>query len=169
MKLIILAVVIVIPFRLYVAQPFIVDGLSMYPTFGNGNYLIIDEVSYRFKAPERGEVVVFEAPPNPDKYYIKRIIGLPGETVAINRGQVTIINKENPEGFKLEEPYVKFPKDENLRKTLGDKEYFVMGDNRAASSDSRIWGALPEENIVGRPVVRFLSPALFPGDHDFPN
>ena len=168
-KLVVLAVVIVIPFRLYVAQPFIVDGLSMYPTFDNGHYLIIDELSYRFREPARGEVIVFEYPNDPDKYFIKRIIGLPGETVVINNGQVTIYNEENPKGFKLEESYITLPKYENFRANLSDKEYFVMGDNRAASSDSRVWGALPAGNIVGRPVIRFLPPALMPGNHDFPN
>ena len=168
-KLVVLAVVIVIPFRLYVAQPFIVDGLSMYSTFDNGHYLIIDELSYRFREPARGEVIVFEYPNDPDKYFIKRIIGLPGETVAINNSQVTIINKENPEGFTLAEPYVTLPKNENFRANLNDKEYFVMGDNRASSSDSRVWGALPAGNIVGHPVIRFLPPALMPGNYDFPN
>ena len=163
-KLVLLAVVIVIPFRLYVAQPFIVDGLSMYPTFDNGHYLIIDEVSYRFREPARGDVLVFKAPPNPEKYYIKRLIGFPGETIMINDGQVTITNKENPDGLKLAEPYVKFPKDEVLTIILEENEYFVMGDNRASSSDSRVWGPLPKENIIGRPVMRFFPPALFPGD-----
>jgi len=165
-KLILLALVIVVPFRLYVAQPFIVDGLSMYPTFNNGHYLIIDELSYRFSEPERGDVLVFKAPPDPDKYYIKRLIGFPGETLRINNGQVTIVNEKNPDGFKLDEPYVKFPKDESLAIILEEDEYFVMGDNRASSSDSRVWGALPAGNIIGRPVLRLYPPALFPGNNE---
>ncbi len=163
-KLILLALVIVIPFRLYVAQPFIVDGESMDPTFKTGHYLIVDEVSYRFTEPERGSVIVFKYPKDPKKQFIKRIIGLPRETVSLTNGVVTIINSENPEGFLLDEPYVVFKKDDTLKHTLGEGEYFVMGDNRARSADSRIWGALPEANIIGRPIVRLYPPSLFPGD-----
>ena len=164
LNLVVIAVVIVIPFRLFIAQPFIVDGLSMYPTYNNGHYLIIDEISYRFEDPKRGSVMVFKYPKDPSKYFVKRVIGLPGEKVEINRGMVTIINSENPEGLTLEEPYVKFPKDETLNYELKEGEYFVMGDNRASSADSRIWGAVPEENIIGRPIVRFIPPAILPGD-----
>jgi signal peptidase I len=163
-KLILIAVVVVVPFRLYVAQPFIVDGLSMYPTFNNGHYLIIDEISYRFKTPERGSVIVFKPPRDPGKYFIKRVIGLPGETVRIENGQVTIINAENPDGFTLDEPYVELTKEDNMSFILSDGEYFVMGDNRSQSADSRIWGAVPEANIIGRPIIRFFPPTLFPGN-----
>lgn len=177
------AVVIVIPFRIFVAQPFIVDGLSMYPTFNNGNYLIVDEISYRFQEPERGSVVVFRYPNStytplplrivkkvlgqpyePERNLIKRIIGLPGETVTIQNGRVTIINDENPNGLVLDEPYVKLPKNDTMSRELGDDEYFVMGDNRGASSDSRIWGALPREEIIGRPILSVIPFKLFPGD-----
>ena len=163
-KLILLAVIIVVPFRLYVAQPFIVDGLSMSPTFGNGNYLIIDELSYHFKSPERGSVLVFQYPKDPKKFFIKRIIGLPGETVSINAGKVTITSDAHPDGLTLNEPYVKLEKsDDNLTRILADDEYFVMGDNRAQSSDSRIWGPVPKENLIGRPIIQFWPPRLFPG------
>lgn len=162
--LIIIAVVVVIPFRLFIAQPFIVDGLSMFPTFNDGHYLIIDEISYRFSEPTRGSVIVFKYPEDPSKYFVKRVIGLPGEKVSINNGQVTIFNTENPEGIVLNEPYVKLPKDDTLSHELKAGEYFVMGDNRASSADSRIWGAVPEENIIGRPIVRFIPPAILPGD-----
>lgn len=177
------AIVIVIPFRLFIAQPFIVDGLSMYPTFNNGNYLIVDEISYRFNEPERGSVVVFRYPNStytplplrivkkilrqpyePERNLIKRIIGLPGETVKISNGQVTIINDENPSGLVLEEPYVKLPKQDTLTRELRDDEYFVMGDNRGASSDSRIWGAVPRDEIIGRPILSVVPFKLFPGD-----
>jgi len=167
LKLVLLAILVVVPFRLYIAQPFIVDGPSMFPTFDNGHYLIIDEISYRLREPARGEVIVFKYPRDPDKYFIKRIIGLPGETVMINNGQVTIINEENTEGFALAESYVKHPKNDSFRVVLSESEYFVMGDNRASSSDSRVWGPLPRGNIVGRPVIRFLPPALMPGDYSF--
>ena len=86
--------------------------------------------------------------------------------VSISSGKVTIINSEHPDGLVLDEPYVKFPKESDTAKyTLGPDEYFVMGDNRSASADSRIWGPVPEKNIVGRPIIRFLPPALFPGDY----
>lgn len=163
-KLVLLALIIVIPFRLYIAQPFIVDGESMDPTFKTGHYLIVDELSYRFKTPERGSVVVFKYPVDPKKQFIKRIIGLPGETVKIDDGQVTIINDTNPEGFKLTESYVKFPKPDSATYILEDDEYFVMGDNRLRSSDSRVWGPVPKANIVGRPIIRILPLSLFPGD-----
>lgn len=164
LNLIVIAIVVVIPFRLFIAQPFIVDGLSMFPTYKNGHYLIIDEISYRFKSPERGSVMVFKFPKDPSKFFVKRVIGLPGEKVEINSGVVTIFNAENPDGLTLAEPYVKFPKDDTLSHQLEEGEYFVMGDNRASSADSRIWGAVPEENIIGRPIIRFIPPAILPGD-----
>ena len=163
LKLVLLALVIVVPFRLYVAQPFIVDGASMDPTFEDGEYLIVDELSYRFREPNRGEVLIFKYPKDPKKYFIKRVIGLPGEKVYINNGEVVIFNDEQPEGFALVEPYVVLEKSEDTSFDLGEDEYFVMGDNRLQSADSRLWGAVPKENIVGRPIVRFIPPALFPG------
>lgn len=164
-KLVVLSLVIVIPFRLYVAQPFIVDGASMDPTFETGHYLIVDEISYRFKTPERGSVIVFRYPRDPSKSFIKRVIGLPGETISINDGAVIIINAGNPDGFTLDEPYIRSAKRENLTRTMGENEYFVLGDNRLSSADSRIWGPVPADNIIGRPIIRFYPPAIFPGDN----
>lgn len=162
-KLVLLALVVVIPFRLYIAQPFIVDGSSMDPTFHNGEYLIVDELSYHFKEPARGSVLIFKYPQNPSKYFIKRVIGLPGETVSIENGVVTIINAEHPEGMTLDEPYVIHEKLDTLSAELGEGEYFVLGDNRLASADSRIWGAVPEDNIVGRPIFRLHPTSIWPG------
>lgn len=162
-KLVLLSLIIVIPFRLYIAQPFIVDGASMDPTFEDGEYLIVDELSYRFREPERGEVLIFKYPLDPSKYFIKRIIGLPGEKVTIKDGVVTIVNKEHAGGFLLNEPYIKLTKVEEGETILKDDEYFVMGDNRLQSADSRIWGPVPRKNIIGRPIVRFIPPALLPG------
>lgn len=163
-KLVLLALLIVVPFRMYIAQPFIVEGSSMDPTFESGDYLIVDEISYRFNIPERGSVLIFKYPKDPEKSFIKRVIGLPNETVSIENGKVTIINLENPSGFMLDEPYVKLTKSDTGTYTLGPDEYFVLGDNRAASSDSRMWGPVPEANIIGRPVVQLLPPTLMPGD-----
>lgn len=162
-KLAVIAVVVVIPFRLFVAQPFVVDGASMDPTFADGEYLIVDELTYHFESPERGSVLIFKYPKDPSKYFIKRVIGLPGETIRLNNGTVTIINAENPEGFELSEPYVAYSRPDNATYVLGPGEYFVMGDNRAGSADSRLWGPLPEDKIIGRPILRLWPPAVWPG------
>jgi signal peptidase I len=155
-----IALLIVVPFRIYIAQPFIVNGLSMDPTFKNGEYLIVDQLSYRFKTPERGSVIIFKYPLDTSKYFIKRVIGLPGETVLIKKGVVTIKNSAHPNGFTLDEPYIKLPKQDDFTTTLDSGNYFVMGDNRFGSADSRLWGSLPSSDIIGRPVVR-----LFPLTH----
>jgi len=165
-KLVFISLVIVIPFRLYIAKPFIVNGASMDPTFETGNYLIVDELTYQFHGPERGSVLIFKYPVDPSKSFIKRVIGLPGETVSISKSEVTIFNAENPDGFTLEEPYIEFKKeDTETRYVLGEGEYFVMGDNRIGSADSRAWGPVPETNIIGRPIIRFFPPAFWPGDY----
>ncbi|MBX4209412.1 signal peptidase I [Candidatus Parcubacteria bacterium] len=150
------AFVIVVPVRLWIAQPFVVNGASMDTTFRDGEYLIVDEMTYRFREPERGDVLIFKYPQDTSKYFIKRLIGLPGETVDVKSDSVTIINKEHPEGILLNEPYIHSRTFGNLRITLSPDEYFVMGDNRLVSSDSRIWGPLPKSDIVGRPIVRLL-------------
>ena len=163
-----IALVIVVPFRMFIAQPFIVSGASMSPTFETGQYLIIDQLSYQFEKPARGDVVVFRFPEDTSKFFIKRIIGLPGETVEIKGTDVIIKDPVTGNQFRLEEPYVK---EANLREDfltvqLKQNEYFVLGDNRAASSDSRIWGPVPENMIVGRVLVRLLplsQSGLFPG------
>lgn len=152
----VLAVVIVLPIRLFVAQPFVVEGESMYPTFDSGDYLIVDELSYRLGEPERGDVVVFKYPNNPKVFYIKRVIGLPGETVSINEGVVSIL-KTNGTTITLEEPYVVAEDATYTEDTVvGAGEFFVMGDNRPRSSDSRVWGLLPEEDLMGRAFLQLL-------------
>lgn len=163
----IIALIIVIPFRIFIAQPFLVNGASMEPTFENGHYLIVDELSYQFSEPSRGSVLIFKYPLDPKKYFIKRVIGLPGETVKIEGGKVSIINKEYPDGFELEEPYVTLTKNDNATVKVPEKEYFVMGDNRGGSLDSRYWGTLPEKLIIGRPIVRlypFQEIGFWPGE-----
>lgn len=161
-----LIVVVVIPIRLFVVSPFVVDGDSMYPTFENLDYLVIDEFLYRFRAPERGDVIVFRYPNDPSIFYIKRIIGLPEETVSINRGAVTITTAAG-EKFTLTEPYI-VNEDATYTKnvSLNSDEYFVMGDNRPNSSDSRVWGPLPKKDIIGRVDLRLLpltKSGFFPG------
>src|SRR3989344_4815130 len=152
-----IAIIIVIPIRVFIAQPFIVNGSSMVPTFEDGDYLIVDEISYRFNDPERGDVVVFRYPNDPSKFFIKRIIGLPGETLKIVGSKVFI--KNNKKGDEeLYESYVVYPAQNNIEITLNDDEFFVMGDNRAQSSDSRSWGPMPKKFLVGRALIRLLPP-----------
>ena len=169
----IVALLIVIPIRLFIAQPFIVSGASMADTFHTGEYLIVDQLSYHLHAPTRGDVVIFRYPLEPSKFFIKRVIGTPGDTIMIAGSVVTIKNEANPEGFVLDEPYIKSMRGNNtIEEVLGEREYFVMGDNRDESSDSRVWGVLQEERIIGRAVIRLFPPSaadILPGsiDKDF--
>ena len=154
-KIVIIALIIVVPIRYFLFQPFFVKGQSMEPNFENGDYLIIDEISYRFKDPQRGEVVVFKYPNDLSQRYIKRIIGLPGEIVEIENGKVMIFNQE--EGQILEESDYLSPfvfTSGTVRVTLDEDEYFVLGDNRTSSADSRRWGPLTRDEIVGRVFLR---------------
>lgn len=162
-----IAILIVIPIRMFVAQPFIVSGASMDNTFHTGEYLIIDQISYYFDQPKRGEVVIFRYPRDPSKFFIKRVIGIPGDTINITDSTVTITNEAHPEGFVLDEPYIKSMRPgADITEVLGEREYFVMGDNRDQSSDSRTWGVLSEGYIVGRAFLRLFPPGeldYFPG------
>ncbi len=156
----ILAILIVIPIRMFIAQPFIVSGASMDDTFASGQYLIVDQVSYYFEEPNRGDVIVFRYPKDPSKFFIKRVIGLPGDTITIENSVVTITNTDHPDGFILDEPYIaSMQPAAKMTEILGDREYFVMGDNRDQSSDSRSWGVLQEERIVGRAMLRLFPPS----------
>ncbi|HTL39718.1 MAG TPA: signal peptidase I [Methylomirabilota bacterium] len=172
-KIVIVALIIIIPIRYFVFQPFIVSGSSMVPNFQNGQYLVIDELSYHFSQPKRGDVIVLKhhnidaSGKDHQEFYIKRLIGLPGETVKIdNNGSVIIINAEHPEGSTINEPYL--PSQSltyvhnptiiggNKVVTLGADEYFMLGDNRLASSDSRDWGVLKRSDMVGKTFLRLL-------------
>lgn len=166
LKFALIAVVIVVPVRMFVAQPFIVSGASMDPTFHNGQYLIVDELTYHFEDPKRGDVVIFKYPKDPTQYFIKRIIGLPGETVQVKPQSVVITTVEGKQ-IELEEGYlVNEGNGAGKMQVLAEDQYFVMGDNRPESSDSRFWGILPRENIVGRAFLRLLpidTISLLPG------
>ena len=144
--------------RFFVVQPFIVSGSSMYPTFENSECLLVDELTYRLSEPKRDDVVIFLFPGDSKnkRYYIKRIIGLPGEVLDIKGSDVYITNKEHAKGIKLAQPFVRNNSYNNLHVKLKDSEYFVMGDNRSASSDSRYWGPVPRNYIVGRAFLRLL-------------
>ena len=152
---IVVALAVVLLIRSFVFQPFLVRGDSMVPNFHNGDYLIVDELSYRFLGdPSRGEVIVFKFPGDISQKYIKRVIGLPGENVEIKEGKVYISSIGEP--ALLEEPYL--DQEERTQRFLSlllkDNEYFVMGDNREFSSDSRRWGVLPREDIIGKALIR---------------
>lgn len=136
--------------RFFIVQPFVVDGPSMEPNFVDKEAILVDKISWRLHAPVRGEVAIFQAPPQPNEDYIKRIIGLPGETVTIENSKILINNQELSETYL---PSNGLSTDEYYQKTLSANEYFVMGDNRPHSSDSRDWGAVPKKNLVGRALA----------------
>ncbi|EKE20661.1 MAG: hypothetical protein ACD_7C00509G0018 [uncultured bacterium] len=166
-KIFILAVVVILPIRMFLFQPFFVQGASMEPNFEDGQYLIVNELGYKetdlkiakidsFKEINRGEVIVFKYPLNPKQFFIKRVIGLPKERIKIEKGSVYIYNKDNPSGLKLSEDYLPSgltTKGDNDY-LIKDDEYFVMGDNRNHSSDSRMWGPIKTSNVVGRVLLR---------------
>jgi signal peptidase I len=151
-----IALAIVLPIRMYIAQPFIVSGESMFPTFKDGQYLVIDELSYHTGNPKRGDVVVFRFPNDTSRFFIKRVIGLPNEKISIRSGVITVRNKDYPEGFSLTEPYVNEDFNTTEDYATEDEEYFVMGDNRNRSSDSRDWGVVPRSDMIGRAYLRLL-------------
>lgn len=167
-KIVFWATLIIIPIRTFLFQPFFVQGASMEPNFHDGEYLIINELGYKqtnianlfsvgsFKEMKRTDIVVFRYPKDPSQYFIKRIIGMPEEKVEIKDDKIVIYNKENPTGMVLKEEYIP-----QSTRTQGDQvfnlkadEYLVLGDNRSHSSDSRLWGPVPEKNIIGKVLVR---------------
>jgi signal peptidase I len=155
-KVIVISLAIIVPVRYFLIQPFYVKGASMEPTYLDHEYLIIDELSYRFREPVRGEVVVFRPPNDPRQFYIKRVIGLPGERVKVTGGEVVVYTPEAPQGEKLDEAYLD-PDAVTLGEVdirLKESQYFVLGDHRGASLDSRVFGAIERGAIVGRTWVR---------------
>lgn len=185
---VLLALSIAFFIRFFIAAPYVVSGSSMEPTFDNWDYLVTDRLSYRLVEPKRGDVVVFCLPHAGEcslfdrlkkgtwfapRTLIKRVIGLPGETITIEGNAVTIVSAAHPNGVTLQEPYLS---SDNLggptgvTTSLGPDEYFVLGDNRRVSSDSRVWGVLPREHIVGRVIVRLFpitQIGLLPGTHSY--
>ena len=170
-KIAVIAFVIVLPIRYFLFQPFIVSGASMAPSFASGDYLIVDEISYRFSTPQRGDVVVFNAsfiPEYSGERFIKRVIGVPGDTVNIVNGTVEIIKGGNKTvvnekyiprdvktyGYGLSSGYSSSLLAKEI--TLKQNEYFVLGDNRLNSYDSRFWGVVPVKYIIGKAALRIL-------------
>lgn len=157
-KIVAISLAIIIPVRYFLIQPFYVKGASMESNFYDHEYLIVDEISYRFRDIERGEVIVFRYPLNPQEYFIKRVIALPGEGIQVKDGKVIVYNDDNPGGLILNESYLdkNMPTYSNLddKLVLADSEYFVMGDNRVASKDSRSFGPVNSSFITGRVFLR---------------
>ncbi len=158
LKIVLISFVIIAPIRYFLIQPFYVKGASMEPNFYDHEYLIVDEISYRFNDPKRGEIIVFRYPKNPQEFFIKRIIAFPNEKVQVKDGHVVIYNDEHPDGMTLNETYLPdnvktYSLSEDII-TLGPSEYFVLGDNRNASKDSRIFGPVDKSFLIGRVMLR---------------
>lgn len=166
----VMAILIFLALYLFLVRPHQIRGDSMVPNFHDGEYLLTEMVSYNIlkRAPQRGEVVVFRSPEQPNLDFIKRIITLPGEKIKLQNGKVFIINEANPEGFLLEEPYLEGGTLTQGRRTISDGEvfsvgdgYVVLGDNRDRSSDSREWGVIKKTDIVGKVWFRYWPPEEF--------
>lgn len=157
---VVISLAIILPIRYFLVQPFYVKGASMEPNFYDHEYLIINEISYRFMDPSHGDIVVFRYPNDPQQYFIKRVIGIPGERVIISDGRVHIYDSENPAGYLMDESeYLEnqhTPGEKDV--TLGEDEFFLLGDNRIASLDSRVFGAVPGQFIVGKVWFRGWPP-----------
>ena len=157
-KFALIALLVVLPVRIFVAQPFIVHGASMEPTFQGNEYLIVDQLTYRFDEPKRGDVIILRFPKDESVFFIKRILGLPGETVEIVGTSVVIQRGEGAAALTLDESFIPANRlqEEYGIYTLQEDEYFVLGDNRRESSDSRSWGVLKRDEVVGRALLRLL-------------
>ncbi|OGY64520.1 MAG: signal peptidase I [Candidatus Harrisonbacteria bacterium RIFCSPLOWO2_02_FULL_41_13b] len=149
-EVVVIALVTVFIIRSFLVQPFLVNGASMEPNFEDGNYLLVDEISYRFAAPRRGEVVVFRYPNDRSVFFIKRLVGLPGERLVIRDGKIYIEGKELSEEYLGPTPHT----EGKISVNLGKDEYFVLGDNRSYSFDSRNWGPIQREDIIGVARIR---------------
>ena len=159
---IVVAAAIFVVVYLFLLQPHQVRGASMEPNLSDGQYILTDKISYRFDKPRRGDIIVFKAPVDPNFDYIKRIIGLPGESIQIKGGKIIIQNTTHPKGFVLEEPYKINGSDQpgtlledNKEFKISEDNYFVLGDNRNQSFDSREWGELSRKNIIGKTWLRY--------------
>jgi len=164
-----LAFVVISIVHIFVAQPFVVSGNSMEPSFKAGDYLVIDELSYYLHPPRRGDLVIFRYPPDPSVFFIKRLIGMPGDVLTVGSdGTVTVIPQFSSNIERLSEPYMltTAAPQATTTITLDKDEYFVLGDNRDVSFDSRVWGPVPGRYIIGRAIARLFplsKVGLFPG------
>lgn len=159
---VVIAIFIFVVVYMFLLQPHQVRGESMLPTFENSQYILTDKLSYRFSPPQRGDVVVFKSPQDGSFDYIKRIIGLSGEKVKLSAGKVIIINSDYSGGQTLNESYTNgAPTAPGVKLGEGEEylippdHFFVLGDNRSQSTDSRVFGAIKKESIIGRAWVRY--------------
>ncbi len=146
---VIVAVLLAFIIRFFLFQPFYIPSGSMEPTLKKGDRIVVNKLTYRLGEPKRGDIIVFKYPVNPKRDFIKRLIGLPGETIEVKDSKVYI------DGKVLEQPFLpkKFTYNSNFGPVkIPENEYFMMGDNRNNSEDSRYWGTLPDENIIGRAI-----------------
>lgn len=155
-KVVIISLAIIIPVRYFLIQPFYVQGASMEPNFFDNEYLIIDEISYRFIEIERGDIVVFHYPRDPKQFFIKRVIGLPGEQIIVKDSQLRIIDQAGVGLILNESTYIAADVTTigNIDVTLGINEYYVLGDNRTSSLDSRSFGPIREADVIGKVWLR---------------
>ena len=157
-KVAIISLAIILPVRYFLIQPFYVKGASMEPNFFDHEYLIVDEITYRLSEPNRGDIVVFKYPKDPSQFFIKRIVGLPGENVSIENGHIFIIQNDIKsllaETYLAEGTETELPLQGYSRVSLGDDEYFLLGDNRTQSLDSRVFGPVKRDFIIGRTWLR---------------
>jgi len=163
-----LAIFIFLVLYLFLVRPHQIHGDSMLPNYHNGDYLLTEVVSYKFlgKELQRGDVIVFRSPQQPNRDFIKRVIALPGEQIKIQNSKIYIINSDYPEGFLLTEPYLPLEITTQAREIIREGElfeigegYIVMGDNRPRSSDSRDWGIVEKDKIIGRAWLRYWPPS----------
>lgn len=161
LEVVLIAAATVFLIRTYLVQPFVVSGASMSPTFTDGNYILIDEITYRLREPQRGEVIVFKYPQDKSLFFIKRIIGLPSERVVAQNGALKVYN--GAKQISLDETYLPAggESNDNFDFKLEKNQYFVMGDNRYHSFDSRNWGAVSRPDIIGLAKVRILPISAF--------
>lgn len=150
---VVLAVVLAAILRFFIIQPFYIPSASMEPTLLINDRLIVNMLLYRFSPPKRGDIIVFRYPVDPSRDFIKRVVALEGETVEVKQGYLFV------NGRRLDEPYL--PK--QVMSDFGPVkvppgDLFVMGDNRNNSDDSRVWGPLPKQNIIGKAFVIFWPP-----------
>ncbi len=152
----VLGVLLAVAATLFVMQGFCVSGECMQPHLFTGERVLANKLVYHFASPHRGDIVIFDYPKDTRQIFVKRIIGLPGETVAIQNGQVMI------DGRRLPEPYKTFAAHGDMApQFILHDQFFVMGDNRDVSDDSRYWGDLPRRDIIGRAVACYWPPRRF--------
>lgn len=154
---IVVVMAIMVMVYLFIMSPQEISGQSMYPTFENGEYILTNKIEYKLHEPQRGDVIVFKSPRNKDIDYIKRIIALPGDTLSLQEGKYYLNGKKLAENFLSPDLYTFAGSylQENIEVTIPSGTYFVSGDNRPHSLDSREFGPIPKEDIIGKALIRY--------------